>query len=121
MPSQDPLSEAIIGAAFRVSNTLGAGFVEKVYENALAHELAKAGFTALQQHAIQVTYDGIPVGEFIADLVVEGRIVIELKAVKALEDAHMAQCINYLKATALHTCLLINFGRPHIEVRRVVL
>lgn len=121
MPIQDPLTESIIGAAFRVSNTLGAGFIEKVYENALLHELTKWKVAVLQQHDIQVRYDGAVVGEFFADLLVENRIVIELKAVKALDDAHSAQCINYLKSTGLDTCILINFGKPRIEFKRIVL
>ncbi|WP_005036617.1 GxxExxY protein [Holophaga foetida] len=121
MPIQDPLTEAIIGAAFRVSNILGAGFLEKIYENALVHELSKQGLTVLQQHGIQVRYDGVVVGAFFADLLVEGRIVVELKAAKALDDTHAAQCINYLKATGLDLCLLINFGKPRIEFKRIVL
>ena len=96
------LSERIIGCAFRVLNTLGPGFLEKVYENALAHELREAGLAVVQQKGITVYYRSIPVGDYIADLVVEGTVVVELKASKALDPAHTAQCINYLKATGLH-------------------
>ncbi|MGD0999600.1 MAG: GxxExxY protein [Candidatus Brocadiia bacterium] len=116
----DKLSERIIGCAYAVSNGLGAGFLEKVYENALAHELRKAGLRAEQQCPLRVEYDGVVVGEYAADLLVEGCIVIELKAVKALDDVHLAQCLNYLKATGLSLCLLINFGKPSADVRRVV-
>ena len=113
------LSERIIGCAFRVLNALGAGFLEKVYENALAHELRKHGLAVAQQQAINVTYDGIVVGQYVADLVIEGTVVIELKAVKTLNGEQTAQCINYLKATGLHLCLLLNFGRSRLEIHRV--
>ena len=115
------ITEKIIGCVYDVSNSLGCGFLEKVYENALAHELWKVGFTVNQQHAITVRYDGIIVGDFIADLLVEGSVLVELKTAKALDDAYMAQCINYLKATGLHICLLINFGKPKVEIKRIVL
>ena len=115
------ITEHIIGCAYTVGNQLGCGFLEKVYENALAHELRKAGLGADQQQAIEVRYDGVVVGDYMADLLVEKCVVVELKAVKALDDVHLAQCLNYLKATGLHVCLLINFGNPKVEVRRVVL
>ena len=115
----DRLSERIIGCAFRVMNTLGSGFLEKVYENALAHELRKAGIHVSQQHAIVVKYDDMIVGEYAADLLVEGTIVVELKAVKALDRVHTAQSINYLKATGLRVCLLLNFGKPRLEIQRI--
>ena len=105
----DRLSERIIGGAFRVMNTLGSGFLEKVYENALAHELRKAGLQVSQQHAIVVRYDDVIVGEYAADLLVEGTVVVELKVVKAFDRVHIAQSINYLKATGLDVCLLLNF------------
>ena len=114
----DPLTERVIGCAFIVANTLGVGFLEKVYENALAHELAKQGIKARQQHPIQVMYDGVVVGDFVADLLVEDGFLVELKALNKLDGVHEAQCINYLKATELKTCLLINFGSPKIEIRR---
>jgi GxxExxY protein len=115
----DPLSEVVIGCVFRVANGLGTGFLEKVYENALAHELQKAGLEARQQVAVSVHDDGQIVGDYIGDMVVEGNLVLELKACRALEDVHLAQCLNYLKATGLHTCLLINFGTPKPQIRRV--
>jgi len=103
-----------------VSNTLGSGFLEKVYENALAMELRKNGLQVKQQHGIQVRYNGVVVGEFAADLLVEDQVIIELKASKALDDIHRAQCLNYLKATGLSVCLLVNLGKPKAELRRIV-
>ncbi len=117
----DKITEIIIGCAFKVSNALGTGFLEKVYENALAHELRKAGLKVLQQYGIQVLYDGIVVGEYVADLLVEGCVPVELKAVQAIDTVHMAQGLNYLKATGLHVCLLLNFGQPKVEIKRLVL
>jgi GxxExxY protein len=108
-----------IGCAFRVLNALGAGFLEKVYENALAHEMREAGLSIAQQRGITIYYNGIVVGEYVADLVVEETVIVELKASKALDPAHTAQCINYLKATGLHLCLLLNFARPRLEIHRI--
>jgi GxxExxY protein len=116
----DRLSGIVIGCALRVMNGLGAGFVEKVYENALGHELRKAGLPVLQQQAIAVYYDGIVAGEYVTDLLVDDTILVELEAIRALDQAHMAQCINYLAATALHLCLLLNFGKSRVEVQRIV-
>jgi len=113
------ISDCIIGCAFSVMNKLGCGFLEKVYENALAHELRKAGLSVAQQCGMKVRYDDIIVGEYSADLLVEGVVVVELKAVKTLDSIHTAQCINYLKASGLRLCLLLNFGRPRVEVHRV--
>ena len=113
-------TERILRAAYQVSNVLGSGFLEKVYENALVHELRKSGLKVAQQHGIEVHYDGVTVGSFSADLLVEGRVLLELKAAKALDDSHVAQCLNYLKATGIAVCLLVNFGRPKIEIRRFV-
>jgi len=114
------LTERVIKCAFAVSNTLGCGFLEKVYENALAHELRKAGIRVEQQHDIKVHCDGVVVGEYVADLMVEECLLVELKAVKELDDIHLAQCLNYLRATKLRLCLLMNFAKPKLEVRRVV-
>jgi len=110
----------VIGAALTVSNTLGVGFLEKVYENALAHELRKAGLAVEQQKVIQVEYDGVIVGDYVADILVEGDLLVELKAVKALDEIHMAQCMNYLKATGRRLCMLLNFGNPKLQIKRVV-
>jgi GxxExxY protein len=114
------LSERIIGCAFAVSNTLGVGFVEKVYENALAFELRRAGVSVEQQAAVIVRYEGVVVGEYAVDLLVEGTVIVELKAVRGFDDVHFSQCLNYLKATGLRLCLLVNFGKPRVEVRRFV-
>ena len=120
-PAEDQLnalSEKIIGCAFRVHNALGSGFAERVYENALVHELRKAGLNALQQVKIEVWYDGILVGDYAADIVVENAILIEVKAVRNFDDGHLAQCLNYLAATKVPLCLLLNFGRK-VEIRRL--
>lgn len=114
------ITERVIGCAFTVSNKLGSGFLEKVYENALALEIRKTGLEVNQQFPIHVFYDDQVIGEFICDLLVEDCVLVELKTVKNLEDIHMAQCLNYLKATGLHVCLIINFGKPRIEVKRIV-
>ncbi|MBI1786462.1 MAG: GxxExxY protein [Acidobacteria bacterium] len=116
----DKITETIIGCAFRVANSLGCGFLEKVYENALAHELKKAGLHVEQQRAIDVRYDGVVVGSYVADLLVDGMVLVELKTVKGLDDVHLAQCLNYLKATDLRICLLFNFATPKLDIRRIV-
>lgn len=118
--SADELSGAVIGCAYRVMNKLGIGFSEKVYENALAHEVRKAGLTVSQQHRIQVHYDDIVVGEYAADMLVGNSILVELKVARALTDEHVSQCINYLAATRLHLCLLLNFAKTRVQVQRVV-
>lgn len=112
------ITETIIGCAFKIGNEIGCGFLEKVYENALAHELRKAGLRVEQQKPILVHYDGVVVGDYVADLVVEGVVLLELKACKGFDEIHEAQCLNYLKATKLPICLLINFGRTKVEVKR---
>ena len=114
------MTERIIGCAFTVANTLGHGFLEKVYENALAHEVRKSGLTVEQQKPLLVRYDGIVVGDYSADLFVAECVLVELKVAKRFDDIHMAQCMNYLRATGLGICLLINFGIPKIEVRRII-
>ena len=116
----DAVTEAVIGAAYDVANTLGTGFLEKVYENALAHELRKRRHGVEQQKKLEVLYDGVVVGDYVADLVVEQLVIVELKAVKQLDNNHQAQCLNYLKATGLSVALLINFGAPRVEVKRIV-
>jgi GxxExxY protein len=114
------ITEIIIGCFYKVSNNLGSGFLEKVYENSLALELRRAGFGLKQQHSLQVRYDGVVVGDFVADLLIEEKVLVELKAVKELDDIHMAQCLNYLKATRFSLCILVKFGKPKAEIRRVV-
>ena len=115
------LTERIIGCSFKVSNALGCGFLEKVYENALAHELRKAGFQVEQQKRVEVFYDEALVGSYDADIVVNQVLIIEVKALRALDEAHTAQTLNYLKGTGLRLGLLINFGAPKVEVKRVAL
>lgn len=115
------LTERMIGCAYNVGNALGCGFLEKVYENALAHELRKAGLRVTQQQRSRVMYDGIEVGYYDADIVVDECVIIEIKTVKNLDDAHKAQCLNYLKATGIRLGLLINFGKPRVEIKRVAL
>ena len=117
----DQITEKIIGCCYTVATALGNGFLEKVYENALAHELKKSGFRVLQQHPVKVMYDDVEVGDYVADLLVENSVIVELKAIKALDNIHRAQCLNYLKATGMSVCLLVNFGTPKIEIKRVVL
>ena len=112
------LSERIIGCAFRVLNTLEAGFLEKVYENALAYELCTAGLAVAQQRGVTVRYNSIVFGEYVVDLLVEETIIVELKASMALEGVHTAQCINYLKATGMPLCLLLNFCKSRLEIHR---
>jgi len=114
------LTEKILGAAFKVQNTLGAGFLEKVYENALTIELRKCGLAVEGQKAFPVRYEGTVVGDYQADLVVSAKVVVECKAVSNLDSVHEAQLMNYLKASGLRVGLLINFARPKLQYRRLV-
>ena len=115
----DKITERIIGCAYKVSNTLGIGFIEKVYENAHFHEMTKDGLKVVRQYPVKVNYDGVVVGEFFLDMLVNNLVVVELKAVSTLINEHMAQAFNYLRATGLPACLLINFGQPKIQLRRL--
>jgi GxxExxY protein len=115
------LTRKVIGCAYAVQNELGSGFLEKVYENAMVHELGKQGIAAVQQAPIEVRYDGVQVGEYFADLFVQNRLIVELKAVKAIASEHSAQVLNYLKATGQRLALIINFGTPKVEVKRLAL
>ena len=115
------LSERILGAAFKVHNTLGVGFLEKVYENALAHELRTEKIAVEQQKPIRVMYDGIVAGEYQADLVVDNRVLVECKAASNLDPVHDAQLLNYLRATGIRVGLLLNFGRAKLQYRRLVM
>ena len=114
------ITERIIGCAYEVGNELGCGLLEKVYENAMLVELTRAGLLAQPQAPIQIRYKGVVVGDYLADLLVAGEVLVELKAVQNLDEIHMAQCLNYHKATGLKVCLLINFGKSRVEVNRVV-
>ncbi|MBW3623973.1 MAG: GxxExxY protein [Armatimonadetes bacterium] len=114
------LTEAIIQAFYSVYNALGHGFLEKVYENAMAIELRERGLKVHQQAPITVFYHEYPVGEYFADLLVEERIVVELKATEVLRDEHSAQLLNYLRGTGIEVGLLFNFGsRPDIRRKTV--
>lgn len=115
------ITEKIIGCAYMVANNLGCGFLEKVYENSLAYEIRKSGLDVKQQEQIKVYYEKTEVGFYEADLLVADCVLVELKAVRNLDDVHKAQCLNYLKATGLKICLLINFGNPKVEVKRIIL
>ncbi len=117
---RDKLTEAIIGCAFKVSNTLGCGFLEKVYENALVIEMSYSGLKCEQQKPIPVKYEGIIVGDYFADILVEGQVILEIKAAKAIDDSHQAQLINYLKATGIHRGLILNFGTTKLGCKRMV-
>lgn len=113
------ITEAIIGAAFKVGNTMGCGFLEKVYENAMVVELRRQGHRVVQQSPIEVRYEEAIVGEYVADLVVDDKVIVELKAQFNLDRIHHAQCLNYLRGTGLRLALLLNFGRPRVEVHRI--
>ncbi len=112
------ITEQIIGCAFEVINELGAGFLESVYERAMDIALREKGLGTQCQQPIRVHFRGQTVGEFFADLLVEGCVIMELKAVKAIAPEHQAQVINYLKATGINVGLLINFGNPKLEFKR---
>jgi GxxExxY protein len=113
------LTSQVIKAFYEVYNALGYGFLEKVYENALVLELRKAGLGVVAQARIEVRYDGEVVGEYFADLLVEGKVIVEVKAARRLGDGHEAQLLNYLKATPYEVGLLLNFG-PKPEVKRKI-
>jgi GxxExxY protein len=119
--AEGELTEKILGAAFAVHNTLGSGFLEKVYENALVVELKKSAFEVVQQRAFPVKYSGVIVGDYCADLIVSGRVIVECKAIGGLEGAHEAQLLNYLRASRIQVGLLLNFGRPKLQYKRMVL
>jgi len=113
----DELTEQVIGCAYRVHNALGSGFLEKVYENALRIELSKNGMDVKQQHPIRVYYQDEVVGDYYADLLVNGCLILELKAVQSLTREYEIQLVNYLSATGINDGLLINFGSS-VEVKR---
>ena len=111
------ITELIIKAFYKVYNILGYGFLEKVYRNAMAIELRRLGLEVISEARILVYYDGEVVGEYFADLLVAGVVIVELKAAKKLVEAHEAQLLNYLKATPYEVGLLLNFG-PRSEIKR---
>jgi GxxExxY protein len=115
----DELTGKILEASFEVSRELGAGFLESVYEKALMVALKQKGLKVICQVPLNVKFRGVIVGEFYADLLVETKVLIELKAVRAIVPEHKAQVINYLKATRIEIGLLINFGNPKVEYYRL--
>ena len=120
MEELNNITEKIIGAAYTVSNTLGCGFLEKVYENAVFLEVSKSNLSVLKQQPLHVFYDEQIVGEYFADLIVEGEIIVEIKAIKELNEIHQAQLMNYLVACNKRCGLLINFGKPRVEIKRML-
>ena len=113
-------SSKVIGCAFEVANVLGCGFLEKVYQNALLLEVRRCGLQVEKEKLIQVRYKNQIVGEYFADILVDKTIVIEIKAVKELNEIHQAQLLNYLRATKLPLGLLINFATPRIQIKRML-
>lgn len=113
------LTRQIIGCAYAVYNQLGSGFLESVYQRCLLIELQKIGLTAQIEAPVRVHYDGQIVGEFRADLIVQDRVIVELKAIETLSKAHEVQVVNYLRATGIEVGLLINFGPTEVQVRRL--
>ena len=115
---QEELTGKVIGCAMTVHRKLGPGFLESVYQNALAHELRKAGIRVECERALTVMYDGVVVGEFSADMMIEESVIVENKAVQMLVVAHEVQLVNYLNATGRELGSLINFGGPKLEFKR---
>ena len=115
----EELTEEILGACFEVSNELGTGFLESVYEKALLIALRQKGLNVVSQAPVAVNFREELVGQFFSDLLVDGEIIVELKVVKTLAPEHLAQVINYLRATGLETALLVNFGNRKVEYRRL--
>lgn len=119
-PELDTLTEKILGAAFTVSSALGHGFLEAVYKNAFLEELLACNCLVAMEKSFPVYYRGKLVGRYIADLVVEDKVIVEVKAVEVLARAHHAQVLNYLKASGLPVGLLLNFSKPSLEMKRVL-
>jgi len=117
MDDIDKLYEKVIGCSFKVHNTLGSGFLEKVYENALAFELSNSGLVVLQQFPIPVHYEGIQIGDYYADLFIDEKVIVEINAIDKLHVNHEAQLVHYLTATKVDNGLLINFGQK-VDVKR---
>jgi GxxExxY protein len=115
--SLDALIENVVGAAYEVGNVLGCGFLEKIYERALLSELADRGIKARSHAVFPVSYKGHPVGDYVADLVVNDQLIVELKCVEQFTSENVAQCINYLKASGIRFALLINFKHPKVKWR----
>jgi GxxExxY protein len=117
---KNSITEQIISCAFEVCNTLGAGFLEKVYERALVQELEARGIRCVSQAGLPVYYKGARVGDYFVDILVADTVLVELKCVERLMGEHSAQCLNYLKASGKSVCLLVNFQKPRLEWKRLV-
>jgi len=116
--TSDALTQKVIGEAMHVHRVLGPGFLESVYQNALPLRLQKAGLSAKAQHPLSVHFEETIVGEFFVDILVEDRLILELKAISALASAHEVQLVNYLTATGIEVGLILNFGTKSLEVKR---
>lgn len=114
----DSVTENVIGCAIRLHKALGPGFLEQIYHRGMAHELQKSGIRFIEQAAMQVEYDGVVLGDYFADFLIEDHVVLELKAVSTMTKAHEIQLVNYLNALKFDLGLLINFGGSRIEVKR---
>ena len=115
------ITDDIIKCAIEVHKTLGPGFIEGIYENALIRELQVQGLQVENQKSVPIKYKGVCIGEHRLDLLVEGKIIVENKAVKELDEIHIAQVLSYLKATKQKVALLLNFAKPKIQIRRIIL
>jgi GxxExxY protein len=118
--TQSETTSRVIGAAFEVHNTLGYGFLERVYQRAMQVELIKRGSTAETEGPIKVLYKNVVVGEYYADLVVDGCVIVEIKVAKSYNPEDEAQILNELKATGMKVGVLVNFGRERVEYKRMV-
>ncbi len=115
------LTEKIIKAAYKVHNTLGPGYLESIYQNALIIELQNMGFKCDAEKSVKIFYSGHEIGEHRLDLIIEEKVIVELKAVSEFHPVHKAQIISYLKATGLKVALLLNFGKEKVEFKRFIL
>ena len=114
------LSYRIVGLAMEVHNKLKSGFLEKVYENAMMVLLRREGINATQQASIKVNFEGEEIGAYFADILVENKIILELKVAEKISNIHKAQAINYLKATGVKLAIILNFGKEELEFERLV-
>ena len=115
------ITDGIIKCAIEVHKTLGPGFIERIYENALIRELKVQGIEVEDQKVVPIEYKGVCIGEHRLDLLVEGKVIVENKAVKELDEIHIAQVLSYLKAAKKKVALLLNFAKPKIQIRRIIL
>ena len=120
MYKYEEITQKIIGCAYKVYNKLGFGFLEKIYKKAMIIELKKEGLHIIEESKIEVHYEGEVIGEYYADLLVENKVIVELKSTKDLIETHEKQLINYLKATDIEVGLLINFGEKGVEIKRKI-